>query len=121
MEAKELYQAIINNDIKTIKAWTKASWSGISRPSVDIQKDVNAMATALEYAIVTRDYACDRIMGKKFADVARELKKEKELMEKLGISSKDLETVSGIPIIDDDGAKDDNDDEDENNLNNKKQ
>jgi len=121
LEAKELYQAIINNDIKTIKAWTKASWSGISRPSVDIQKDVNAMATALEYAIVTRDYACDRIMGKKFADVARELKKEKELMEKLGISSKDLETVSGIPIIDDDSAKDDNDDEDENNLNNKKQ
>lgn len=121
LEAKELYQAIINNDIKTIKAWTKASWSGISRPSVDIQKDVSAMATALEYAIVTRDYACDRIMGKKFADVARELKKEKELMEKLGISSKDLETVSGIPIIDDDSAKDDNDDEDENNLNNKKQ
>ena len=62
LEAKELYQAIINNDIKTIKAWTKASWSGISRPSVDIQKDVNAMATALEYAIVTRDYACDRII-----------------------------------------------------------
>lgn len=101
LEAKELHQAIIDDDIQKIKAWTNASWSGISRPSVDIQKDVNAMATALEYNLVTRDYACDRIMGKKFADVARELKKEKELMEKLGISSKDLETTNGVPIFSD--------------------
>ena len=40
-------------------------------------------------------------MGKKFADVARELKKEKELMQKLGISAKDLETANGVPIFSD--------------------
>ena len=115
LEAKDLYFAIINDDISAIKAWTHASWSSISRPSVDIQKDVNAMSLALEYGITTRDYACKRITGKSFNDIARTLKKEKELMQKLGLHFKDLEDSSGKPILQ---INEDDEIDEENNYNN---
>lgn len=117
LESKELYQAIIDNDTTKIKAWTNASWSGVSRPSVDIQKDVGAMAQALEYMLVSRDMACKRITGKSFNDIARALKKEKELMEKYGLHSKDLEDSTGKPIIDNLSEENiDDDTDEENNL-----
>lgn len=125
LEAKGLHQAIINNDTHIIKAWTNASWSGISRPSVDIQKDVNAMAVALEYGIISRDGACKRVSGKSFAETARALKKEKELMEALGLHFKDLETYTGQPVeslkLEDDENEENNlDDSQDNNLDNQK-
>lgn len=122
LESSELYKAIIENDIHIIKSWTNASWSSISRPSVDINKDVNAMATGLEYGIVTRDYACKRVMGKSFNDVVRTLKKEKELIENMGLHFKDNEDYTGRPILEENNYIDDDlEDNEENNNINKKQ
>lgn len=98
LEAKNLLKAIMENDIETIYSWTNASWSSISRPSVDIQKDVSAAATAIEYGIGSRDFWNKRIVGKSFQEVMRILKKEKDVMDKMGLSFKDIEDSSGKPI-----------------------
>lgn len=68
-------------------AWVNAEWSGISRPSVDIKKDVDAMIAALNNPtpLVTADFATRRIMDMSYNDVLNQRVKEVKATEKAGL------------------------------------
>lgn len=93
-----LREAALANERNTIKAWTHAEWSGISRPSVDIKKDVDALAKGIEYRITDYDYACRRITGQSFKTVLKKIALQNKLLEQYGISSKADESNNGEPV-----------------------
>lgn len=79
-------------------AWCKAEWTGISRPSVDIVKDVKAATEMLDYGLTTQDYQCRKLSGMSFKTVIAKRKREIDLMKKMGISFKTEEDNNGKPI-----------------------
>lgn len=66
-------------------SWVNADWTGLSRPSVDIMKDVNAMEKAILNNFATADFATRRICGMSYNDVINQRKKEKKALEKAGL------------------------------------
>jgi len=79
-------------------AWTYAEWSGISRPSVDLKKDVDASAKALDYGMCTQDWACRRISNISFSTWIKKRKRELNILEKSGISVASEENQNKEPI-----------------------
>jgi capsid protein len=67
-------------------AWVNAEWTGLSRPSVDILKDVNAMILATQNNFATADFACRRISNMSYKGVINQRKKEMKFAEKSGIT-----------------------------------
>lgn len=87
-------------------AWVYAEWSGISRPSVDLKKDVDASAKALDYGFATHDWACRRISNISFMTWIKKRQRELKLLEKAGISVASEENQNREPILQP-GKKDD--------------
>lgn len=79
-------------------AWCNAEWTGISRPSVDIKKDVSAATEMLDYGLTTADQQCRKLSGMSFKTVIAKRKRELDLMDKMGISFKSEENNNGEPI-----------------------
>ncbi len=84
---------------RVITAWSNASWSGLSRPSVDIKKDVAAAQQGLQSGIGTYDHWNRRITGKSFKDTMRARAKEQKELERLGLSFAAEEDNNGLPVI----------------------
>lgn len=51
---------------------------------VDAQKEINALATKLQYSLTSRTDVC-RALGREFSDVVTEISQEEELMDRLGV------------------------------------
>jgi lambda family phage portal protein len=79
-------------------AWCNSEWTGISRPSVDIKKDVSAATEMLDYGLTTQDQQCRKLSGMSFKTVIAKRKREIDLMNKMGLSFKSEENNNGEPI-----------------------
>ena len=75
-----------------------AEWTGISRPSVDLQKDVNAAEGALALRVTTYDQQSRKISGMSFRSVVQKLAREKKLLAKAGLVSSVDEDTQGQPV-----------------------
>jgi lambda family phage portal protein len=93
-----LKEAARSGDRNTVKAWTHAEWSGISRPSVDLKKDVDALTKGIEYRVVDYDFTSRRLTGQSFKTILKKLALQNKMLEQYGISSKADETNNGEPI-----------------------
>lgn len=79
-------------------AWLKCEWSSISRPSVDIQKEANAMRVLLSLGVVTFDMVARKFSGMGFKSVQYKLAQERDLMKRLGFVSAVDEDNNGKPV-----------------------
>ncbi len=78
-------------------AWLKCEWSSISRPSVDIQKEANAMRTLLNLGVITFDMVARKFSGMSFKSVQYKMSQERALMKRLGFVSAVDEDNNGKP------------------------
>lgn len=65
-------------------AWFNCVWTGISRPSVDPQKEVKASLSALDGGLTTYDIECRKISGLSFRQVAQIRKREEDYWKSTG-------------------------------------
>ena len=75
-------------------AWLKCEWSGISRPSVDIQKEVKALRDATSAGWLTNDQSARELAGLDFRAVQNRLKRERELMKRFDFNQNLANTVA---------------------------
>ncbi len=78
-------------------AWLAASWMGLSRPSIDLLKDVNAAEKSINLGIANFDYHARRIFGQSFNNVQQKLQREREMMRNHGFVSSIDEDQNGRP------------------------
>jgi capsid protein len=80
-------------------AWINAEWTGISRPSVDYNKDVQAGAKALDYGFTTQDQQSRKLSGLPFKVVLRKRKQEIEAAKKAEVSFASEENQNREPVV----------------------
>jgi capsid protein len=85
-------------------AWLKCEWTGLSRPSVDIQREAGAMISLLKTGNITNDMISRRFTGTSFQANQYKLARERKLMERLGFVSSIDEDNSGRPVYYDPGS-----------------
>ena len=91
-------RAMMNGDWKVLEAWKSCTWTGLSRPSVDRQKEATASQTLLDNGLTTYDMESRRHSGLSFAQVMQTQKRERELMERMGFVPHTMENNNGEPI-----------------------
>lgn len=119
IEANGFIDAFSINDKRILNAWLNCEWSGLSRPSVDISKDVKAALDGIGGAITTFDQQSRKISGMSFRAVCQKLKRENDLLKKYGVSSSINEDTMGVPLEDSKNKDVNNNDNQDNNNNNK--
>lgn len=82
----------------TLEAWFSSFWQGLSRPSVDIKKDVDALLNGINGGVLDWDYSCRRLTGKSAKQTHDALKKQTDYMNKIGISVSSTENNNGEPV-----------------------
>jgi capsid protein len=98
IDAPGLLDAINNYNSKVINAWLNSEWTGLSRPSVDLLKDVNAAEGALKLGITTFDQQCRKISGMPARTIFQKLASEKKILKKYGLVSSVDEDTQGLPV-----------------------
>jgi capsid protein len=93
------FQAVMFNpkSWKIRGAWLKAEWSGLSRPSVDIQREAGALISVLATGNITNDYISRRFSGVSYQANQYKLARERRLAKRLGFVSSVDEDTSGKP------------------------
>jgi lambda family phage portal protein len=87
-------------------AWCNAEWTGISRPSVDIKKDVGAATEMLRFGLTTQDQQCRKLSGLSFKTVLAKRKREIDAMKAAGISFESEENQNKEPVGQEPGGDD---------------
>lgn len=85
---------------RTVSAWKQCTWTGLNRPSVDRLKEAQASQTLLDNGLTTFDIEARRHSGLSFAQVQQTLKRERELMKRMGFVPHTLEDANGNPAYD---------------------
>jgi capsid protein len=93
------FQAIALNPRlwKMRDAWLKTEWSGLSRPSVDMQREAGALIKVLGTGNITNDYISRRFSGVSYQANQYKLARERRLAKRLGFVSSIDEDTSGKP------------------------
>lgn len=99
IQASGFIDAYFSSNWLLVNAWLNAEWTGLSRPSVDIKKDVDAAEKALGLRITTYDQQSRKIFGISFRAVIKKLQREKKLLDKAGLISSVDETAQGEPVL----------------------
>jgi capsid protein len=79
-------------------AWLKCEWTGLSRPSPDIQREAGALISVLKTGNITNDVLSRRFAGTSFQAVQYKLARERKLMQRLGFVSSIDEDQNGKPV-----------------------
>jgi capsid protein len=79
-------------------AWLKCEWTGLSRPSVDIQREAGALIALLKTGNITNDIISRRFTGASFKANQYKLARERKLMQQLGFVSTIDEDQNGKPV-----------------------
>jgi capsid protein len=79
-------------------AWLKCEWSGLTRPSVDIQREAGALISILATGNITNDYISRRFSGVSYRANQYKLAQERQLAKRLGFVSSVDEDTSGNPV-----------------------
>lgn len=99
LKAPGLIEAWRNKrDWRIVGGWTSAVWEGIARPSVDINKDVNAAVKAIANGIGTVKWWTKRITGQNWRAVYKQRQREDEYAKSLDLSFDYQENNNGEPI-----------------------
>jgi capsid protein len=93
------FQAVLFNPRlrKMRAAWLKAEWSGLSRPSVDMQREAGALINVLATGNITNDYISRRFSGVSYQANQYKLARERRLAKRLGFVSSIDEDTAGKP------------------------
>jgi lambda family phage portal protein len=85
------------NDWETFGAWTLSDWAGAIKPSVDRAKEVKAYVDQVDAGFITRDRASKELNNMKFTRVARQLRKENELIAEAREPLAEAEQANSVP------------------------
>jgi capsid protein len=93
------FQAVLFNPKlrKMRAAWLKTEWSGLSRPSVDIQREAGALISVLATGNITNDYISRRFSGVSYQANQYKLARDRRLAKRLGFVSSIDEDTMGKP------------------------
>jgi lambda family phage portal protein len=100
-------KAMMSGDWKTIEAWKGCAWTGLSRPSVDRLKEANASVVLLDSGLTTYDIESRRHSGLGFIQTMMAIKREKDLMDRMGFTPKTMENNNGEPAYQNTAENDD--------------
>lgn len=99
-----LLQAWRKKDWLTLGAWYSTLWIGLSRPSIDINKDVDAQIKMINQGLTTHERAARGLNGSSFTKNIKKLKKELETSKGILFEEEQQGEESLLPgEIDEDG------------------
>lgn len=82
---------------RIVSAWKQCAWTGLNRPAVDRKKEADASQVLLDNGLTTYNIEARRHSGLSFPQVMQTIKRERELMDRMGFVPHTLENNNGEP------------------------